>query len=145
MTAPGARWRHWLDRFGWPELVGLAGGYFGYFVAHHLGVGTVIAAYCAAMGENLGYYALVFARDWQALDPGRRSFRRVLGAMIHDFGFAEVLDTAILRPGLTWLAVRWLGSGWGVGLAKFAADAVFYALTILFYERRLDRENRRDG
>lgn len=137
-----SRWRHWLDRFGWPELIGLVGGYLGYIVADRLGAGTVVAAYAAAMGENLGYYALVFARDWRALAPGQRSARRVLAAMLHDFGLAEVLDTALIRPGLTWLAVRGLGSALGVGLAKFAADAVFYALTILFYERRLRREGR---
>lgn len=137
-----SRWRHWLDRFGWPELVGLIGGYFGYAMAARLGTGTVAAAYAAAMGENFGYYALVFARDWRVPASGERSARRVLGAMLHDFGLAEVLDTALIRPGLTWLAVRSIGSTFGVGLAKFAADALFYALTILFYERRLRREGR---
>ncbi|MCB2066281.1 MAG: hypothetical protein KDE15_06540 [Erythrobacter sp.] len=135
---------HWLDRFGWAELAGIAGSYGGWLAASALLAGPALGpAYGAAMGENCGYYAVIFLRDWRAAPPASRSARRTLGAMIHDFGLAEVLDSLAVRPGLTLLAVSLLGAGWGVGAGKLAADVVFYLLAIMFYERRRQREGRR--
>ncbi|RYY34655.1 MAG: hypothetical protein EOP59_16230 [Sphingomonadales bacterium] len=135
-------WRDWLARFLPAELLGLAGSYCGYLLCAHLGLPPALAAYGAAMGENCGYYTAVFARDWFALAPEERAFGRVTRAMLHDFGLAEVLDTLVVRPGATLLAVTFLGTAIGIAVGKFAADAVFYVLAISFWERRRARERK---
>lgn len=133
-------WREWLARFVPAELAGIAGSYAGYLIVADLGVSPILAAYGAAFGENCGYYTVVFLRDWFALPPEKRRLGPVLKAMVHDFGIAEVLDTFVVRPGFTLAAVALMGPVWGVGVAKFSADAVFYLLAISFWERRRARE-----
>ncbi|ANY20206.1 hypothetical protein A6F68_01693 [Tsuneonella dongtanensis] len=134
-------WRDWLTRFVPAEVAGIAGSYAGYLLVADLGVSPILAAYGAAFGENCGYYTVVFLRDWFALPQEKRQLVPVLKAMVHDFGIAEVLDSFIVRPGFTVAAVALFGQGWGVGIAKFAADAVFYLLAIFFWEKRRAREN----
>ena len=139
----GGKILHWLDRFGWAELAGLATSYLGYHLIASTGAGGVVAAFGAAIGENVGYYTVIFLRDLRALPAGERHPRRVARAMLHDFGIAEGLDTLILRPGLTWGAVALLGPVWGIAAGKFLCDLAFYGIAITFYERRRAREGRR--
>lgn len=143
MTGQGPRWRHWLARFGWAEACGFAGSYAGFFGLSAVGAGPELAAFGAALGENAGYYGTIFLRDWRALPSGERRLRPVLLAMLHDFGIAEALDTLVVRPGITLSTVSLLGEAMGVGAGKIAADVVFYALALVFYERRRARECRR--
>jgi hypothetical protein len=138
MITGSGKWRHWVGRFGVAELVGLIGSYAGYGLLSK--GGPVAAVYGASIGENCGYYATIFLRDWRATPPGDRSAMRILGAMLHDFGLAEALDSFVIRPGVTGLAVVLAGTAWGVGLGKVISDLVFYAFTIAFYERRRARE-----
>lgn len=135
-------WREWLARFVPAEVLGLAGSYAGYLLCANAGLSPWIAAYGAALGENCGYYAAVFVRDGYALPAGDRNAGRVLRAMVHDFGLAELLDTLVIRPGATILAVSSFGHSWGIAIGKIAADAVFYGLAIAFWERRRGRELR---
>lgn len=139
----GPRWRDWLARFGWAELGGLVGSYAGFIALGLLSGSAVAAAYGAAMGENAMYYGMVFLRDWRAADPKSRTPGRVLGAMAHDFGIAEVLDSLVIRPFATLACTAALGPAPGVGVGKISADAVFYVLAIGFYEWRRAREGRR--
>lgn len=134
MITAGGQWRDWVGRFGLAELFGLLGSYAGYALLSN--AGPVAAVYGAAIGENCGYYATIFLRDWRATPMEERFSGRILGAMLHDFGLAEALDFFVIRPGATGLAVALVGSAWGVGLGKVLSDLVFYALTIAFYERR---------
>lgn len=143
MTAHGPRWRHWLARFGWAEACGFAGSYAGFFALSAADAGPELAAFGAALGENVGYYGTIFLRDWRALPRDTRRMRPVLLAMLHDFGIAEALDTLVVRPAITLSTVSLLGEALGVGAGKIAADVVFYALALLFYERRRAREGRR--
>lgn len=143
MSSAGSarKWRERLIRFLPAELLGLACSYGGYLLCVHVGLSPVLAAYGAAMGENCGYYAAVFVRDWFALPRTHRQPRRVLRAMVHDFGVAEALDTLVIRPGATLLAVHLLGQAMGIAVGKFVADGVFYVLAIGFWERRRLRED----
>lgn len=133
-------WREWLARFLPAELLGLAGSYVGYLLCARLGLPPVAAAYGAAFGENVGYYSAVFARDWFALPRAERRAGRIARDMLHDFGVAEALDSLIVRPGGTLLAVSLFGEALGIGIGKVAADIVFYVLAITFWERRRARE-----
>lgn len=136
-------WRSWLARFLPAELLGLAGSYAGYLLCVRAGLPPLVAAYGAALGENIGYYAAVFVRDWFALAPDQRRPGRVLRAMVHDFGFAEALDSFLVRPGATLLAVTAFGEALGIGIGKIVGDVIFYALAITFWERRRAREDAR--
>ena len=62
--------------------------------------------------------------------------------MAHDFGLAELLDSSIVRPGVTLASVSLLGAALGIGVGKVLSDVVFYVLAIAFYERRRAREGR---
>ena len=133
-------WREWLARFIPAELAGIAGSYAGYLLVSGAGVSPVVAAYGAAIGENCGYYTVVFFRDWFAMPQGQRNVRKVTSAMMQDFGVAELLDTLLVRPGFTLGGVYLMGEALGIIVAKFSADAVFYFITIFFWERRRARE-----
>ena len=136
-------WRGWMARFLPAEVLGLVGSYAGYLVCSRAGFPPAVAAYGAAMGENCVYYAVIFLRDLAAQPPGQRRAGTILRAMIHDFGLAEALDTLVMRPGATLLAVTVLGEAIGIAVGKVAADAVFYGLAITFWERRRAREGAR--
>lgn len=133
-------WRDWLARFLPAELLGLAGSYVGYLLCTRLGLPPVAAVYGAAFGENVGYYAAVFTRDWFALPQEKRQPVRVLRTMVHDFGLAEALDFFVVRPGSTLLAVNAFGEAVGIGIGKIVGDVIFYVLAIGFWERRRTRE-----
>lgn len=134
---------HWLDRFGWAEAAGLVTSYCGYHTVSALDGSGVAAAFGAAIGENFGYYAIIFLRDYRALPAAGRSGPGVARAMLHDFGLAEGLDTLVLRPGLTWGAVALFGPLAGVAIGKLVSDIAFYGIAITFYERRRARQGRR--
>jgi hypothetical protein len=56
-------------------------------------------------------------------------------ALLWEFGVAEVLDSFLVRPLCMYAAVRLTGTlALGIILGKLAADAVFYAIAITFYE-----------
>jgi len=95
-------------------------------------------AYAGAIGDGVGFYAVLFIRDIRRQPPG--SSRRVattVRGLVTEFGPAELLDTVAIRPLAVYLATRWLGDATaGVVGGKIAADAVFYALAITAYELR---------
>jgi hypothetical protein len=134
-------WRDWIARFLPAEAAGIAGTYAGYLLLAEAGGSPLLSAYGAAIGENCGYYLAVFGRDWFALPGDQRSAGRVVRAMIRDFGVAEVLDTLVVRPAVTLGAVALFGQAIGIAVAKIAADALFYLLAIIFWERRRTRES----
>ena len=56
-------------------------------------------------------------------------------SLLIEFGLAEVVDSAFVRPYLLWLSPQLIGQlqlGWLI--AKLAADIVFYTLAIAGYE-----------
>ena len=135
-------WRDWLARFGPAELAGIVGSYCGYLGISALSLPPVVAAYGAALGENIGYYGVIAWRDWRAAPAADRRLSRIAANMAHDFGLAELLDSSIVRPGVTLASVSLLGAALGIGVGKILADVVFYTLAIAFYERRRAREGR---
>ena len=136
-------WRDWMAWFGPAEIAGISGSYCGYLSATALGLPSALAAYGAAIGENLGYYGVIAVRDWRGAPISERRVLQVARNLVHDFGIAEALDSMLIRPGLTLASVAAFGAAIGIGAAKIASDVVFYVLAIAFYERRRAREGRR--
>ena len=104
----------WLRRYGPAELIAIVGA---------------AAAYGAAVGDAVAYYGLLLAREARA-----RGAFTAARALVVEFGPAEVLDAALVRPACMVLAVAALGPVVGVVVAKLAADLVFYVPVIVTYE-----------
>jgi hypothetical protein len=119
----------WLRRYGPAELLAVLGALAG-FVLGDAVWGTVAAgAVCAAIGDNVAYYGLLLVREARA-----RGVLPAARALVVEFGPAEVLDGAFVRPACMALAVAALGPVMGVVVGKLAADLVFYVPVIVTYE-----------
>lgn len=132
----------WIRRYAPPELLALFGALSGYLLLQTLTHNGAAAAYGAAVGDNLAYYGLLLVRDVRA-----RSGRvpAAIRALLVEFGPAEALDSAVVRPACTAIASAALGPVAGVIAAKLVADLVFYAPVIATYELRTRCRERDSG
>jgi len=137
-VAPRGRPGRWLRRYAPSELLALLGAAAGYLLVHAATDDALAAAYGAAVGDNLAYYGLLIARDLATRSDGVRA-GHTLRALAVEFGPAEVLDTAVIRPACTALATASLGPVAGVIAAKLVADMVFYLPVIATYELKTRR------
>lgn len=128
--------REWAARYLPAEALSLAAtlGAAGlvYRATHH----GVPAALAATWAGNVAFFGYIIGRDvWRARPLSWARAVRVGRALLLEFGAAEVLDSFFIRPALLYYVPRWLGHfGWGVVLAKFAADVTFYVPAIIGYE-----------
>ena len=115
----------------------------------------IAAAYGAVLGENLGFYGLIVARELRSdrrlahahgQHYGTRGALRTAASLMLEFGPAEALDSIIIRPAAIGLGTLYLGRPWGVIAGKLAADVTFYIPVIVAYEmqRRIARARRND-
>ncbi len=125
----------WLARYGWAEIAGLITGYTGYFATLQATPSAIACALGASIGENLGYYTCILWRELAARQRNGETLTATMFAhttwhLIREFGMAELLDSILVRPGSTFLAVTLLGPTTGIVAGKFIADAIFYLLVI---------------
>ena len=136
------RMKDWIRRYGPAELVGIATALLGSWELYAATRNEVAAAYGGALGENLGFYSVMVAREIRAQRPhGAGAWARTAANLMIEFGPAEILDSGAIRPLAMGLATHWLGRAWGIPAGKLAADITFYVPVIAFYElrRRLNR------
>ena len=128
----------WLRRYGPAELIAFVGALAGYVLLEAATASHVAAAYGAALGDNLGYYGFIVAREIRAKVVGRpgpvRGAIRVCRRLALEFGPAELLDSTIVRPACVAVATGTFGIALGVLVAKVAADLVFYVPVITSFE-----------
>lgn len=106
----------------------------------------VAIAFGGTWGENAGYYSYAYAREMRAISaqcaaegcraPGflARSYD-VIKRLIWEFGLAELADSFVVRPFCMFTASSLLGSlELGIIAGKLAADVIFYAIAVVFYE-----------
>ena len=148
--ARGGRAREWLARYGAAEIAGIITAVLGAWIVRSLTHNDVATAYGGALGENIGFYGTIIAREAAfesrlARDAGQRfgvrGVVRIAVALATEFGPAELLDSGVVRPLAMGLAARFLGPV-GVVAGKLAADVTFYVPVIISYElrKRLRRE-----
>jgi hypothetical protein len=125
-------------------ITALAGGLLTAFFTSN----AIAIAYGGAMGENVGYYGLAFAREMRtraALDAAEGSAPEptlsrawhVVKNLVWEFGMAELIDSFVSRPFWMYTATALIGSlEAGIVAGKFIADVFFYAIAIVFYEAR---------
>ncbi|HRK18126.1 MAG TPA: hypothetical protein PK970_04155 [Hyphomicrobiaceae bacterium] len=137
-----SRLTEWVRRYAPLEAASMVAALAGGWLAAAIGASTVTVSFAAAWSENIGYYAVAFARELRRIgtnEAGVGFAPRALEAcrrLIWEFGVAEVLDSFIVRPFAIWSAIALTGhTGWGIVVGKLAADAAFYAVAVVFYER----------
>lgn len=144
----------WLKRYGPPEIFGTLTALAGAWIGDLLSRGNPLAlAYGGAIGENLGFYGVVFIRELRA-DARRirsqsghyraRQGMATVRKLLLEFGPSELLDTGVVRPLAMGLCAQWLGREIGVVVGKLLADVSFYLPVVLTYElrRMLERRNK---
>jgi hypothetical protein len=137
--------RDWLARYGPAEVAGTGGALLGAYLAHALTGSEIAAAYGGTIGENLGFYGVMITREVRADYRRHRGEGRAYGArqwlqtashLVLEFGFAELLDSALIRPLAMATGTYYLGRGLGVPAGKLLADVIFYVPVIFSYELR---------
>jgi len=145
-----SRTKDWIRRYGPAELVGIVTAVLGSWLLYAATRNEVAAAYGGALGENVGFYAVIVGREIRtdrraaraaSLPYGPAAWVRTATSLMVEFGAAEILDSGVIRPLAMGLGTHWLGREWGVPAGKLAADITFYVPVILIYElrRRLQR------
>lgn len=144
MNARTAKIKEWLWRYSPAEIVSLIGTMVSAWLVFQSTGNRIETAVAGTIGGNAGYFGTILLQDIiktkKQLHLENRSytfttFLKNIRALFIEFGFAEVLDTFLIRPFLLYEMPIWLGNlTWGLVAAKFAADVTFYLPAILFYE-----------
>lgn len=142
----GKKLVEWVRRYLPCEIAGTVGELGGAAIAYEITGSLAAAAVVATIGASVGYYAaahVAAVRIAYRTHSSSCTLRRVfianalaLRSVAVEFGPAEVLDSLIIRPVAYYLGPSLSGgtmAGWIV--AKVVADAGFYVLAILSYER----------
>ncbi len=143
--------REWLARYLPLEIIATLTALIGGLLATLVTTNAVAIAYAAAWSENIGYYALAFAREMRG-QPGAETSGEAAGAstsarslratknLVLEFGPAELVDSFISRPFCMYAATWMFGSiGVGIIVGKLLGDLIFYGLAIIAYEFRKSR------
>jgi hypothetical protein len=128
-----AKLNEWFWRYLPLEITSIATALIGAYGAAWFTDNSVAIAFAGTWGENVGYYAYAVIREFT---PGM-GVLRLLRNLLVEFGAAETLDSFVVRP-LCMLAGQHVlhSVGWGIAAGKIAADVVFYAIVVVFYEVR---------
>ena len=140
-----ARLRRWLRRYGPAEVTGIATALLGSYGIHALTGNEVAAAFGGALGETIGFYGVIVSREIRSdaaaaraagLRYGPRAWLKTTTNLLMEFGGAEVLDSAVIRPVAMGFFTRLWGRALGIPVGKLAADVTFYVPVIFVYEWR---------
>lgn len=136
----------WVRRYGPIELAGAICAVGVALLVNHWTGSLATSAVAGAWAESLGYYGaagwLEMRRSTHSaalIGPTGRASRllQTVRTLVLEFGPAELVDTALIRPALMFAAPLLLGSvGVGLLVGKLAADVAFYAIVITVYEAR---------
>lgn len=147
------RFKSWLIRYGPSEVFGTLAA-VGAAGAVSRATGSLIAAaYAGTIAETTVFYGIMALRETihEAHQAGvdGKPFRRqdvllVLRNLMLEFGIAEALDAALLRPFCMGLGIRFIGGNLGVLVGKLVADLAFYGPVLTIYEWRLARQGTDD-
>ena len=130
--------REWLWRYLPAEIAGTITALASAFVAYQLFKNEVITAYAGAWGENIGYYSVIFLREFLKENGASfKNFVKIVRNVFVEFGVAELIDSFVLRPLFMFIFPQLLNNyPVGILVGKIAADITFYIPAILGYEVR---------
>ena len=134
----------WTRRYLPLEILATVTALIGGMSAAIVTANAVVISYAGAWGENVGYYGYAFTREMRRLSAGSPDappmafWSRVsttIRGLVWEFGLAELIDSFLARPFCMFAATALLGSlELGIVAGKLAADVLFYAIAIVFYE-----------
>jgi hypothetical protein len=141
-----AKLKEWFRRYLPSEISGTTVEFGGAALTYWATGSLAAAAVAGTIGASIGYYAAAYVtavRCYHRDDDARAGVMRVVVAMLYalrslaiEFGPAEVVDSALVRPAAFFLGPVLLGSTWlGWLAAKLFSDVIFYVFTICSYER----------
>lgn len=134
--------RIWSKRYLPAEIFATLGALAGGLSTNIIFNNSLITAFGATWGENLGYYGVIIFRDLRKKHKEHKKVTfsillRVLRNMIIEFGPAESLDSFLIRPfAMYFFPILLNNLTLGLLIGKFAADFTFYIPTIISYELR---------
>jgi len=137
--------REWVGRYLPAEVLGTVTALAAALTVHAASGSLISAAVAGTVGESLGYYGCMAVRDALVHDARHRHHGRMkrlwltgastVRGMLIEFGPAELVDSALVRPLFMYLLPGLLGNFTaGILLGKLAADVIFYSLAIGAYE-----------
>ena len=135
-----------VRRYGPCEVLGTVGAFGCLWLAWSITGSLGAAAWAGTAGGSVGFYALPAVRahrTFRGPAGGHRSVRRSLltlgytaRSLLAEFGPAELVDSALVRPSLLYLLPQLVGSPWlGWVLGEFIADVTFYVVTVASFRR----------
>jgi hypothetical protein len=136
----------WTRRYLPCEIAGWAGELGGAATIYWLTGSYAAAVVAGTIGASVGYYATAYVNGvrWASRTLHDRVWPmrvlvanfRALRSIAIEFGPAEIIDSALIRPVALYAGPFLLGNvvvGWIVG--SIVADVGFYVLAIFSYER----------
>jgi hypothetical protein len=146
-TSQGAQIQpmEWVRRYGIAEIAGTVAAVTAAHGALALTGSEIAGAYGGTVGEGLGFYGVMVARellaDHRAARAADRSYSlgglaRTVTHLAVEFGPAELADSGVVRPLAMAAGSQVFGLAWGVLIGKIAADLLFYVAVISAHELR---------
>lgn len=123
----------WFSRYLPAEIIAFSIGFSSGFLCYSLSQNRILTAFVAAWAENISYYIYFILKDISSERKNRTSlgFSNIIRNIILEFGPGEYFDSAIVRPFFMYYIPILIGSiGYGLIVAKFISDFVFYIPTI---------------
>lgn len=126
----------WLRRYGPAELLSVVVTLGSSWLALSLSDSILVAAVAGTWAEFLAYYGVMTARELRARGPSSpRNALRCARDLLLEFGPAELLDSALIRPAALAAGLAAAPSpALGALAGKLVADVAFYLATIVCYE-----------
>jgi hypothetical protein len=136
--------KEWLKRYLVPEIISIVVTVLSALIAFKLTGNRIATALISTWAGNIGYFGPIIIFDVVRTSnmlarQGRKytfsTFGKNIKALAVEFGFAEVIDTLLVRPALMYYMPIWLNDmTLGSVVAKIAADVTFYVPAIIGYE-----------
>ncbi len=135
----------WIKRYAPAEIFGTLGALLFASLFFLITRDKLLSAYMATLGENIGFYGFLFAREILNDARQRTSLQEygfigltcTLRNLFLEFGFSEILDSFIFRPFIMYffssITENYL---LGITVGKIVADIIFYIPSIISYELR---------
>ncbi len=142
--------RGWARRYGPAEVLATVTAVGVVVMMKQITGSTVAAAYAGAGAEAVVFYGTMLLREYireahragkEGRDYGSGDLLPVLRNLMLEFGVAEGLDVALIRPFCLGAGLQLLGGGIGALVGKWAADLAFYGPVLTIYEWKLARRD----
>lgn len=129
------RIKMWIRRYGLAELLGTTCALLSALAAAKMGANGVTIAVAGAWGEVVGFYLPMLVQELRSQWQSRRlpgALCCTLRNLLLEFGAAELLDTALVRPTLITGVVQLVPHlSLGILVGKVLADCIFYGTAMV--------------